>query len=78
MEHFEGRMLQIEHTWSTFPHHYAMFYIWTFIIDFTVIFALYKYRPLWMFVHIFLGFSAVFLTLLFALPILTLNGVPQV
>ena len=52
-------------------------YLWSFVIDLAVFVVLYKYRPLWMFAHVIIGFGVAFVTLLFALPILRQNGIPE-
>ena len=64
--------------WSNQAHHYGMTHIWSYVINISVFVVLYKYRPLWMIAHAILGFGIGFVTLLFALPILRLNGIPPV
>ena len=64
-------------TWSSAAHHYGMPYIWTVSVNVAVFVVLYKYRPLWMIAHTILAGAIVFMTLLFAIPILRANGIPN-
>ena len=68
----------MEEAWSNQAHHKSMTHIWSYIINLSVFVVLYKYKPLWMIAHVILGFGIGFFTLLFALPILRLNGIPSV
>ena len=81
MDQFDQRILhtltpgEVGKVWSTFPHHYAMAYIWSFIMNITVFLVLYKYRPAYLIAHYILGFLSGLISLLFTIPILQLNGI---
>lgn len=52
-------------------------YLWTFVIDIGIFFALYKYRKYSLFLHIAIGLFVALTTLITSLPILIAEGIPS-
>ena len=72
-----ARLLQLVDTpWSLNAHHYGMPYIWIISINIGIFLVHYKYRPIWMFAHVLIGFGVAFITLLFAIPIIQRFSIP--
>jgi hypothetical protein len=57
-------------------HSALMPYLWTVVIDFSIFFAIYKFKALNIYIHALVGLFVSLATLSTSLPILISEGIP--
>jgi hypothetical protein len=57
-------------------HSALMPYLWTIVIDFSIFFAIYKFKALNIYIHALVGLFVSLATLSTSLPILISEGIP--
>ena len=52
-------------------------YVWTFVINIAVFFAMYKFKAFNIYIHAIIGLFVALVTLITSLPILIEEGIPD-